>query len=35
MQDLSRLAEETKVKVAQFKTADDDTGRRSPRRAEE
>jgi len=34
MQDLSRLAEETKAKVAQFKTAEDDTGHRSPRRDE-
>ena len=31
MQDLSRLAEETKAKVAQFKTAEDDTGRGPPR----
>ena len=34
MKDLSRLAEETKAKVAQFKTAEDDTGRGPPRHNE-
>ena len=34
MKDLSRLAEETKAKVAQFKTAEDDAGRAPARHSE-